>query len=194
MRLITKILSYALLLCGTLNLLSSCNYISLNSKEQQFLGKWTFSSSGNIPLDSLEEESATVFTDNSGTTIYKADKTTSSEGTLKARYYAKDEDVNYEILCNYTLNSTWSIKGDTLITKGLKRGSIDFKDVNLYRVFDDRIIEITHTFFRRDNIEKIKENIEKYMLNGNKNIIFIFKEEEATIYDKDVITKLTKIE
>nr|WP_314662005.1 hypothetical protein [uncultured Prevotella sp.] len=142
--------------------------MSLNTEEEKFLGKWAFDYGEIVSLDSTDD--GNLYVHIAGTTIYKADKTTSFEGSIKYTYKIRVDDgsLNYVCLCNYSSSGSWRAEGDSLISKVSKQ-NFELKDIKLYGILDEagERIDLTNDSNYQESIEEIKRRFRTGIDDGN---------------------------
>lgn len=129
----------------------------LNTEEEKFLGKWAFDYGSIVSADSTDD--GNLYVHFAGTTIYKADKTTSFEGSVKCTYKIRVDggSLNYVYLCNYSNSGSWRVEGDSLIEKDSKQ-NFELKDIKLYGILDEtgERIDLTNDPNYQESLEEIK--------------------------------------
>lgn len=132
----------------------------LNTEEEKFLGKWAFDYGTIVSADSTDD--GNLYVHFAGTTIYKADKTTSFEGSVKCTYTIRVDEgsLNYVYLGNYSNSGSWRVEGDSLISKDSKL-NFELKDIKLYGILDEtgERIDLTNDPNYQESIEEMKRQL-----------------------------------
>lgn len=196
----TSHLALVLMFIGILCSFLSCRNTASNNKEEAFLGKWNYSTSGEGYVgDTIEDGTYSLTV--TGVQIYKSDNTGSLTGNFSSNYDVTIDDipVTFEVTGTLQEEANWRIEGDSLIEENV---SINYK-VHSVKAFafnnqTNEKIDVSDYDDVQERIKALKEGYEEDMSStGERSALGITSIKPNMIIlhdDEGGKAKLTRIE